>query len=346
VPGGGLALPDAGILHKMSVPVVGSVVGPLVEDVRRGVGDRLFARVAGPEGARRRERIHGARGARWFPGDAAIREVHGDASMFVGGIRALLLQSLHPLAMAGVSDHSGFESDPWGRLQRTSHFLAVTTFGTAADAETMVAAVRRVHESVVGTAPDGRAYAASDPHLLGWVHVAEVDSFLAAHRRYGAAPMDASRRDRYVAEAARVASELGVTDPPRSEAELRDRLADYRPELRGTPEARRAARFLVLDPPLPALARLPYAGLAAAAVGLLPLWARRMLWLPYLPLTERLLVRTGGAALTTAIRWAMSPPADRPAGTPARAPARAPAGSRRPAAEPAAEPARAGSPGS
>ena len=105
--------------------------------------------------------------------------------MFVGGIRALLLQSLHPLAMAGVTDHSGFEGDPWGRLQRTSYFLAVTTFGTAADADRMVAAVRSVHERVVGTAPDGRAYAASDPHLLRWVHVAEIDSFLAAHQRYG-----------------------------------------------------------------------------------------------------------------------------------------------------------------
>ena len=145
--------------------------------VRRTLGDRLFARVAGPEGARRRERVHGAEGPRWFDEDAAIRRVHGDASMFVGGIRALLMQSLHPLAMAGVMDHSGFEGDPWGRLQRTSYFLAVTTFGTAADADKMVAAVRAVHERVVGTAPDGRAYAASDPHLLRWVHVAEIDSF-------------------------------------------------------------------------------------------------------------------------------------------------------------------------
>jgi uncharacterized protein (DUF2236 family) len=280
----------------------------VVAGVRRTLGDRLFARVAGPEGPRRRDRIHGAVGPRWFDEDARIRQVHGDASMFVGGIRALLMQSLHPLAMAGVMDHSGFEGDPWGRLQRTSYFLAVTTFGTSADADKMVAAIRSVHERVVGTAPDGRAYAASDPHLLRWVHVAEIDSFLAAHQRYGKDPLDAEGRDAYVNDAARVAEALGVVDPPRSEAELRQQLADFRPELEGTPAARETARFLLLRPPLPLPARVPYAGLAAAAVGLMPVWARRQLLLPYLPLTERLLVRTTGTALTKTIRWALVPP--------------------------------------
>ena len=277
--------------------------------VRRTLGERLFARVAGPEGPGRRDRIHRAEGPRWFEEDSPIRQVHGDASMFVGGIRALLLQSLHPLAMAGVMDHSGFEGDPWGRLQRTSYFLAVTTFGTAADAEKVVAAVRSVHERVVGTTPDGRPYAASDPHLLRWVHVAEIDSFLTAHQRYGASPLDAAGRDTYVAQTARVAEALGVPDPPRSEAELRAQLAAYRPELASTRGARQTARFLLLSPPLPLLARVPYAGLAAAAVALLPVWARRKLRLPYLPVTERLVVGTVGTAVTRTIRWALVPPA-------------------------------------
>jgi len=293
-----------GILDEVTL----SRPSDVVSDVRRNIGDKLFARVAGPEGPRRRERIHGAVGPRWFDEDARIRQVHGDASMFVGGIRALLLQSLHPLAMAGVMDHSGFEGDPWGRLQRTSYFLAVTTFGTAADAEKMVAAVRSVHERVVGTAPDGRAYAATDPHLLRWVHVAEIDSFLSAHQRYGKRPLDAEGRDAYVADTARVAEAIGVTDPPRSEAELRAQLRDYRPELSGTPAARQTARFLLLRPPLPLPARVPYAGLAASAVALMPVWARRELRLPHLPVTERVLVRTTGAALTKTIRWAMLAP--------------------------------------
>jgi uncharacterized protein (DUF2236 family) len=207
--------------------------------------------------------------------------------------------------MAGVTDHSGFEGDPWGRLQRTSYFLAVTTFGAAGDAERMVAAIRTVHEGVVGTAPDGRPYSASDPHLLNWVHVAEIDSFLAAHQSFGARPLDQSGRDEYVEQAARVAEALGVVDPPRSEAELQDALAGYRPELEGTSAARDTARFLLLNPPLPVLARAPYGGLAASAVSLLPLWARRELRLPHLPRTERLLVRATGTALTGTIRWAM-----------------------------------------
>jgi uncharacterized protein (DUF2236 family) len=280
----------------------------VLRDVRRSMGDRVFARVAGPEGPGRRDRIHLTPGPRWFEEGSPIQRVHGDASMFVGGIRALLMQSLHPLAMAGVSDHSGFRGDPWGRLQRTSYFLAVTTFGTAEDAERTVAAVRRIHEKVVGTAPDGRAYAASDPHLLGWVHVAEVDSFLAAHQRYGAEPLDADGRDTYVAQTARVAEALGVVDPPRTEEALRQALAAYRPELRGTAGAREAARFLLLNPPLPVLARAPYAALAASAVGLMPLWARRRLLLPYLPVTERVVVATVGAALTRTIRWALLAP--------------------------------------
>ena len=137
--------------------------------------------------------------------------------MFVGGLRALLLQSLHPLAMAGVAEHSDYRGDPWGRLQRTSTFLAVTTFGPAADAQRAVDRVRGIHQRVHGIAPDGRPYHASDPHLLEWVHVAEVDSFLLAHQLYGAAPLDQSGRDGYVADTARVAAALGVPDPPLTE---------------------------------------------------------------------------------------------------------------------------------
>lgn len=284
------------------------MVSSLVGGVRRELGSRLFARVAGPEGPARRARIHGTPGERWFAEDSPVRRVHGDASMFVGGIRALLLQSLHPLAMAGVMDHSGFEGDPWGRLQRTSYFLAVTTFGTAADAERMVGAVRRAHASVVGTAPDGRAYAASDPRLLRWVHVAEIDSFLTAHQRYGARPLDQAGRDRYVAEAARVAEELGADEVPHSEAELRAEIDRFRPELEGTPAARATARFLLLRPPLPLPARAPYSVLSATAVSMLPRWARRELLLPYLPVTEAVVVRTAGRLATRTIRWAMQPP--------------------------------------
>jgi uncharacterized protein (DUF2236 family) len=277
---------------------------PTPSDLRALIGSTVFERVAGADGPERRARIRDAPGERWFAADRPIRTVHADASMFVGGLRALLLQSLHPLAMAGVAGHSGYRSDPWGRLQRTSYFLAVTTFGGAEDAEQTITRIRSVHERVRGKAPDGRPYSAADPHLLRWVHVAEVDSFLAAYQRYGRAPLDQAGRDGYVADTARVVRRLGVENPPQTEAELRSQLAAYRPELSGTPEARAAARFMLLRPPLPLIARGPYAVLAAASVGLLPSWARWPLRLPYLPVAEATVVRASGSAVVRAIRWA------------------------------------------
>ncbi|MGH3473546.1 MAG: oxygenase MpaB family protein [Aeromicrobium sp.] len=278
-----------------------------IDGVRGRMGAVIFSRIAGDEGPRRRERILFAEGPRRFGPDDAICAVHGDASMFAGGIRALLLQSLHPLAMAAVDQHSGYRGDPWGRLQRTSTFLAETTFGTIEDADRAVRVVRAVHTRITGTAPDGRSYEASDPHLLRWVHVAEIDSFLRAHDRYGAKPLDAAGRDEYVAQSAVVAKALGATDLPETVAELDEVMADYRPELSSTPAARQAARFILVHPPVPFALRLPYSMLSAAAVGLMPRWSRRELRLPYLPVTEATAVRASGMLVTKAIRWAMRP---------------------------------------
>ena len=228
--------------------------------------------------------------------------------MFVGGLRALLLQSLHPLAMAGVAEHSNYRDDPWGRLQRTSTFLAETTFGSAVDAQRAVDRVRGIHRRVHGIAADGRPYTATDPHLLEWVHIAEADSFLRAYQLYGATPLDQSGRDAYVADMAEIAARLGVVDPPRSEHALAQRLNAFRPELRSTPAARDAARFLLLTPPLSLAARAPYGVLAATAVSMLPLWARVPLLLPYFPPVELTVVRSVGRVLVGGIRWALPAP--------------------------------------
>jgi uncharacterized protein (DUF2236 family) len=275
--------------------------------VRERLGEVIFLRVAGPDGAKHRDRIHGTPGPRWFDPNSPIGRVHGDASMFIGGIRALLLQTLHPAAMTAVSEHSGFRGDMWGRLARTSRFLAVTTFGTAEDAQQAVDVVRSIHERVTGTMDDGTPYAAGDPHLLMWVHVAEVDSFLRAHQRYGREPLDQAGRDEYVAQTAEVARRLGVLDPPTTEAELAATLAAFRPELRGTPQAREAIRYLLFKPPLPVAARAAYAVLVAAAIAMMPRWTRWPLRLPWLPVTERTVVRALGALATQTIRWAMAP---------------------------------------
>ncbi|MFJ3582964.1 oxygenase MpaB family protein [Streptomyces sp. NPDC090127] len=271
--------------------------------LRERAGEALLRRVAGPTAHQKRARIHGTPGPRWFAPERPVRVVHADASMYIGGLAALLLQSLHPVAMAAVSAHSGFQGDPWGRLQRTSTFLAVTTFGTSEDAERAVERVRRVHERVVGTSPAGVPYQASDPHLLAWVHAAEAYCFLRAHQRYGRRPLDTAGQDGYVADLAQVGRRLGVRRPPETHAALVRCLAGYRPELRATPESRATARYLLARPPLPRPALLPYAFLAAAAVDLLPPWARAAVDVPF---TTRLLLpvaRPGGRAITAAIRW-------------------------------------------
>ena len=281
---------------------------PPTDEVRSWIAGRVRSIVIG-EGDRmsaRRAEIWDSDEVGWFADDEPIRRVHADSAMLIGALRALLLQSLHPRAMAGVAQHSDYRHDPWGRIQRTADFLAATTFGPAVEAERAVERVRRVHERVVGTTADGRPYAANDPHLLRWVHVAEVDSFLAAHDRYGAEPLVGAERDRYVENAAVVADALGAADAPRSARELRSQLHAYRRELRSTPEARDGARYLLITPPIGLIGRAPYGVLAAAAVSLLPTWARWPLRLPWLPVSERLVVRPAGDALTRTLRWALT----------------------------------------
>ena len=280
----------------------------LHDRLRRSVAMALRDRVAGEDNAARADLIWGKPGERWFIETDPIWRVHSDAAMFVAGIRALLLQSLHPLAMAGVAGHSGYKGDPWGRLQRTSTFLATTTFGTIEDAEALIARVRDIHEGVRGKAPDGRPYAASDQHLLKWVHIAETDSFLQAHQRYAVTPLTPAQADTYVAQSCVVATRLGVIDPPTTVPGLASAIASYRPELEGTSAARDAARFLLLHPPLPWSARPGYGALAGAAVALLPLWARQHLALPHLPLAERAITLPIGGAATSVIRWALEHP--------------------------------------
>jgi uncharacterized protein (DUF2236 family) len=246
--------------------------------------------------------------AGWFGPESAIWQVHGSLSTLIGGVRALLLQTLHPLALAGVVQHSGFRDDPLGRLQRTGLFVTTTTFGTSAQAAEAVRAVLRVHEPIAGVAPDGRPYAANDPHLLHWVHLAEADSFLAAYRKFGSSKLTAADEDDYVAQSGTIAARLGVVDPPRSVAELTATLDAYRPELQGSSAAHEAARFLLLHPPLSWVERPGYACLAAAAVALLPVWAKEMLRLPVLPITERTVTLPAGALAVNAVRWALTDP--------------------------------------
>ncbi|MEJ7845657.1 MAG: oxygenase MpaB family protein [Acidimicrobiales bacterium] len=284
----------AGGAARAAAPVLGTLA-------RSGL-TRLFR----PDGAPPAP-VGAPAGPGWLGPDSAARVVHADASMFVGGIAALALQALHPRAMAGVADHSDFRHDPFGRLRRTASFLGTTTYGSAAEAEAACAMVRRVHLRVHGTTPDGRHYSADEPELLDWIHVAEVHSFAASHRRFGAHPLDDEGLDRYVDDLARVARELGDPTPPRRWAELDRSLAGHRSQLAVTESARSAWRFLV-RPPIPLVARPAYRLLFLGAVASLPPWARR-LWGVAIPATAELaacrgLVRGIGALLGTPPRRA------------------------------------------
>lgn len=250
---------------------------PVKTALQSRLGDLLRDKVAGPDHQERAARIWGARGDRWFAPGQPIWTVNRAATMYPGGIGALLLQSLHPSAMAGVADHSGYRGDPWGRLQRISNYIATTTYGVIEDAESVIDHVRHVHTFVTGTRSDGQPYAANDPHILRWVHIAETYAFLTAFQAWHPQRLSPAEADRYVSQAGEVAVRLGATEVPRSVTELRTQLEAYRPELTVTPAALDTCRFLLREAPLPATAWPGYAMIAAGGLWLLPLWAREML---------------------------------------------------------------------
>ncbi len=224
------------------------------------------------------------------PGSVTWR-VHADPTMALAGLRALLLQTLHPLAMAGVAQHSDFRNDPWGRLFRTAEYVGVTSFGTTAEAERAGARVRGIHRQLGGIEPEsGTAYRVDDPHLLLWVHCVEAESFLTTAVRAGLR-LSRAEQDAYYAEQVRNARLVGLSTAPDSVGAMADYFTSMRPELRVTAEARAATRFVLL-PPMPGKvslltpARPAWVGLSGTAFALLPRWARRLYRMPGLPTTD------------------------------------------------------------
>jgi uncharacterized protein (DUF2236 family) len=253
-------------------------------------------------------------GEAYLPPNGVARSVHSDLpTMLIGGVSALLLQALHPLAMAGVAEHSGYREDPLGRLRRTAAFVGTTTFGTVAEAEGAIAQVQRVHRRVRGTAPDGRPYSADDPELVTFIHVAEVHSFLASSRRYGPRPLTPEQCDRYYEEVATVAYALGAEWVPTTEREAESYLLRVRPELYAGPQAMEARDWLLRGVARRPTERAVYSLVLAAAVGVLPHWARRELGLSVVGPVDLLLdtaaVTPMTRALSAAVRWVVTPPA-------------------------------------
>ena len=216
-----------------------------------------------------------------FPVGSAVWEVHRDAATLIAGPRALLMQALHPGAMAGVHDWSRYREEPIGRLQGTIRWITTVTYGTVEQAHAGSRAVQHLHERVRG-AYDGAegepvAYAADDADLAEWVHIAFTDSFLRAYQRYGRKPIPGGA-DAYVAQWAVAGGLMGVTDPPRSVHQLERRLDAFWDSgvLRVDDRVRQAVE-VIRRPPLPALIRPAYPAIVAGSIATLPARARRML---------------------------------------------------------------------
>jgi uncharacterized protein (DUF2236 family) len=240
------------------------------------------------------------------PGSVTWR-LHAEPILLLGGFRALYLQALHPLVMAGVAQNSNFREDAWGRLSRTTEYVATVIWGTTEQAEKAGARIRRIHERLRGIDPEtGDFFRIDDPHLLRWVHVTEVESFLTTATRAGVA-LTPAEVDRYYTEQREAARLVGL-DPltvPGTAAEVERYYRQMRPELRLTRDSADAALFMA-RPPLPyglgfTPVRLALGGVAALSVGLLPAWARRLYGLPGLPTTD-----LSAAAWARALRGALA----------------------------------------
>jgi uncharacterized protein (DUF2236 family) len=235
--------------------------------------------------------LSGGNDAGFFPEGSAVWEVHRDISTLVAGPRALLVQALHPGAMAGVHDHSRYREDPFGRLNGTIRWITTVTYGSTEQAIGASAWVRRLHEKVQGTyiGPGGEscAYSAHDGDLVTWVHLAFADSFLRSFQRFSGRPIPGGA-DAYVRDWALAGELMGVPDPPRSLAQLESRLDAIWASgvLRADQRVRDTVRF-IRRPPLPALLKPTYPVLFKGAVATLPAPARAMLALPAPgPITE------------------------------------------------------------
>ncbi|RCS31098.1 DUF2236 domain-containing protein [Rhodanobacter denitrificans] len=213
-----------------------------------------------------------------FGPHSATWRVHADfPGMLAGGLAALTLQTLHPLALAGVWDHSNFRGDLLGRLRRTTAFVGGTTYAPRVQAEALIEHVRQIHLQITGHGEDGRPYAANDPDLLTWVHVSEAYCFLQGYRRYGHAALPAGAGDRYYGEVRRIAEALGARDVPASEREVANYFRRIRPELMYTGRSRVVLGLLAqVRLPVPA-ARLSRDLFLFAGHALLPDWAVALL---------------------------------------------------------------------
>jgi uncharacterized protein (DUF2236 family) len=230
--------------------------------------------------------------------DSVSWRVIGDATAFVGGIRALLVQTAHPEVVAGVEEHSRYKTDPLGRLSRTSVYVTETTYGAMPEVEAAVNAVRYAHRPVHGRSERDRAYSANTPELAAWVHNVLTDSFLTAYQSFGPSPLSVREADQFVAEQTRIGALLGAAPLPETAREL-TRWIEEHPALGSTRHQADAVRFL-RKPPLPAPVLLGYRLLYQAAASSIPPSIRTVIGVEPSSRAEQI-----GKASVRSLRWAL-----------------------------------------
>lgn len=224
--------------------------------------------------------------------------VIGDAAAFVGGIRALLIQTAHPEVSAGVEQHSRYRDDPLGRLSRTSVYVTETTYGSMPEVQAAVQTVRVAHKPVTGRSERDKPYSAANPQMAAWVHNVLTDSFLAAYQAFGPRRLTAAEADRFVEEQTRIGALLDAAPLPTTAKELAQWVGQH-PALAPSQAQRNAVKFL-RHPPLPIAVQLGYQPLLQAAASTLPHLIREIIGLSPRPGARQI----GGAAVH-ALRWAL-----------------------------------------
>lgn len=240
-----------------------------------------------------------------YPGDPGLLgpdsvswRVLGDASVFVGGIRALVVQAAHAEVVAGVEEHSTYRTDPLGRLSRTSVYVTETTYGAMPEVESAVAVVRQAHRPVHGTSERNLPYSAGRPEMAAWVHNVLTDSFLATYQAFGPERLSTADADRFVAEQTRIGELLGADPLPETAAELTDWITNH-PDRVATKAQASAVAFL-RNPPLSPPIKIGYRLLFQAALTTIPSDLQTQLGVE-----PGKRARSIGKNATAALRWAL-----------------------------------------
>jgi uncharacterized protein (DUF2236 family) len=232
-----------------------------------------------------------------FGPESVSWKVMGDVASFVGGVRALLLQALHPEVAAGVADHSAYESDPLGRLNRTSLFVTTVNYGAMPEVYSAVQRVRQAHKPVSGTSQRGIAYSASQPRLGAWVQNTLTDSFLDTYQHF-CRRLEPHEADQFVREQSKIGELLGIADLPQTAGELRSWIIEH-PDLEESAALQQAWRFL-RNPPLQPAQLLGYRIVRGAAIATLPVNLAELAGV-----TPPIGSAFAGRRLISSLRWAM-----------------------------------------